>query len=101
MIRSVLKKRPIITALEKNKGAKDSNSKKMPYSKREIREFSVFPPFLCGAKIVVALLEHWVKDKGTRFQKWSSFLLQQIRKIWSTIHSIERKDICWNSVTLF
>lgn len=43
---SASKKTLMITAMEKSKGAKGSNSKKMTYKKTETRHFLSFHPFI-------------------------------------------------------
>lgn len=52
---------------KKGKGAKMSSLKKLAYQRRETMQTPILPPFSCGAKKAVALLEKWVKDRVIRF----------------------------------
>lgn len=55
--------RPMISTVEKGKGAKASGLTRVSYGNREARQFpSMFLPYPCRAKKVATLLEHWVKD---------------------------------------
>lgn len=56
-ISSMPKNKPIITTVEKNKGAKASSLKKMPHNRRKIRGVPTLPPFACGVKKDIALQE--------------------------------------------
>lgn len=89
----------MIAAVEKGEGAKGPNLKKTLHEKKEVRSSSDLPPFPCGVKKVVAILEQWVKDDVIICLRWKFFLLSKIRKIQSTVHTLEGRGTPLNNAT--
>lgn len=90
LIRSALTKRPVIAIEEKNKGAKGSNSNKMPYNKKEARRFPVLSRFLYGQRRPQLFWNSGTKITLFTSRKWSSSPQQEIKKIQSVVPIIGR-----------
>lgn len=78
-MRSVPKKRSVIMTVEKDKGAKASNSKNASYGRMNTRQYLVLPLFLYGRKNAKELLEQWVKDCVSRLPEME--FLQKVLSI--------------------
>lgn len=67
VIRSTLKKRLMLEAVEKDKGAKASSSKKVTYGENEIRGYLVLPPFPCGGNLEPRIKDHVIHMPKVEF----------------------------------
>lgn len=62
----VPRKRPIVVAINIDRGAKPFNPKRPSFKKIETKGYHVLPPFLYGVKKAMTLLEQWIKDQVIR-----------------------------------
>lgn len=90
----------MVTALKKDQASKLSDSKKSAYYRREPKQFPLMPPFPCGLKKAIALLDRWVKDQVITLSEASIFPLLKITKTRSTALIIEEKAILLSSALL-
>lgn len=73
--RPMVRKRPIVVALNNDRGAMPSNSKRPTLKKEVTQGVSSFTSFPQRQKKAVALLDKWVKDKSSVLPLWTIFLL--------------------------
>lgn len=90
----------MIAVVEKDNGAKASNSKKASYDKRKAKQFPMLLPLPCRAKKGSALFEQWVNDHFIRLPEMEFSFPSYVRRQRGTIHSIEEKAMHWSSMLL-
>lgn len=100
-----------VMILENTKGDKLSNSKKPAYDIKEPRQFSILPPFSCGVKKAIALLEQWMKGRvilerrakwrNTKLERYSSRRAEHLASISYHFSSTEKRERLGDDGLLF